>query len=254
VHPILFSGAMVRAILDGRKTMTRRVVKYSPMLGDPDQWCGRIGEPEFQRIVGDYRRFCPYGQPGDRLWVRETWAVHSLQMEGQGTGYMLQWRADGATREAAWDGGRVSQSSETGDDVLDCCRRQRDRGWRPSIHMPRWASRLTLAVTEIRVERLQAISEEDARAEGCSGRQQFLALWDSMETTDGIKSRRGCSWSDDPWVWVVSFGLTEGTVVTRHPPLICPDCQCVWPGLTTGAEATVTCACGRVLGCTMRGR
>jgi hypothetical protein len=215
-HPILFSAPMVRAILDGHKTMTRRMVKYSPMLGDPDQWCGRIGEPEFRRIVGDYRRFCHYCQPGDRLWVRETWAVHSLQMEGQGTGYMLQWRADGATREAAWDGGRVSQSGETGDDVLDCCRRQRDKGWRPSIHMPRWASRLTLAVTEILVERLQAISEEDAREEGATPcehpmmhestyRRYFAGLWDQING-----KRPGCSWADDPWVWVVSFCLTEG--------------------------------------------
>lgn len=207
-HPILFSGAMVRAILDGRKTMTRRVVKPQPTVLSAGVYADRYnGGPEWAFWLPDNRMTeprtwpCPYGQPGDRLWVRETWAVHSLPMEGQGTGYMLQWRADGATREAAWDSGRVSQSGETGDDVLDCCRRQRDRGWRPSIHMPRWASRLTLTVTEIRVERLQAISEEDAREEGCSGRQQFLDLWD----TDGIKSRRGCSWADDPWVWVVSF-------------------------------------------------
>jgi hypothetical protein len=236
---------MVRAIREGRKTQTRRVLgsrsalypgprDVTPEMVGDGVW-GWVSDGVILAGIGA----CPYGQPGDRLWVRETWAVHSLQMEGQGTGYMLQWRADGATRETAWDGGRASQVGETGDDVLDCCRRQADKGWRPSIHMPRWASRLTLAVTEIRVERLQAISEEDARAEGCSGRQQSLDLWDSMETTDGIKSRRGCSWADNPWVWVVSF---------------CPACQCAWPELTTGHEDTVTCACGRVLGCAMRGR
>lgn len=230
-HPILFSAPMVRAILDGHKTMTRRVLGPRSILYPGPRFDGYDVTPE---MVGDGVwgwvsdgvilagiGACPYGQPGDRLWVRETWAVHSLPFEGQGTGYMLQWRADGATREAAWDGGRVSQSGETGDDVLDCCRRQADKGWRPSVHMPRWASRLTLAVTEIRVERLQAIEEKDARAEGVidgwcltcgelepcgcdnprpDARDAFVSLWNSNNG-----KRPGCSWADNPFVWVLTF-------------------------------------------------
>jgi hypothetical protein len=227
-HPILFNGAMVRAILDGRKTQTRRVLGARSILYPGPRFDGFDVTPE---PVGDGVwawvsdgviiagiGSCPYGQPGDRLWVRETWAVHSLPMEGQGTGYMLQWRADGVTREAAWDG-RVHPFGETGDAVLNCCRRHGDKGWRPSIHMPRWASRLTLAVTEVRVERLQAITEEDARAEGivdakCVGcgcsrplpcpDDEFARLWDSING-----SRPGCSWADSPFVWVVTFRPEE---------------------------------------------
>lgn len=182
-RPILFSGAMVRAILNGRKNQTRRVVRPD---GDPTDSALR----------------CPYGAPGDRLWVRETWAVGRVfdrtrpaEIPTVERDVPVWWRADGFAEESD------------------------NRGrWRPSIHMPRWASRITLDIVSVRVERLQAITEADAFAEGveanpyvmCDGttdeamsisaRDNFRALWDSING-----KRLGCSWGANPWVWVVEF-------------------------------------------------
>lgn len=180
-RPILFSGPMVRAVLSGAKSQTRRVVKPQATSG-PHDLEQTIGTPD--SLAAFVRHRCPYGVPGDRLWVRETW--------GPGPFY----RADDET---------ISPSD----------------GWRPSIHMPRWASRLTLEVVNVRVERLQDISDEDARAEGCpcyvcgaplDGRSEndchcfhkqadaydFRNLWDS------INAERA-PWASNPWCWVVSF-------------------------------------------------
>ena len=137
-RPILFSGPMVRAILDGRKTMTRRIVKQQADNGgycqslDPDKgvWLVHNG--------GSIR--CPYGQPGDRLWVRETWS--------------------------AWTGGMTSCGEERAPQIEYKATSQSEGPWRPSIFMPRWASRILLEITDVRVERLNDISEEDAIAEG----------------------------------------------------------------------------------------
>ena len=169
--PILFSGPMVRALLAGIKTQTRRLVKYNNMLGEPAEWCSSVAEPGWIHICGDFRRFCPYGQPGGRLWVRETW--RSMGKCNKGTDVVF-YRADGHV----------------------------DGPWRPSIFMPRWASRITLEITEVRVQRLQEISEADARAEGAKHmpdhRWHFREIWDSI---NGKKY----PWASNPWVWCLTF-------------------------------------------------
>lgn len=188
-RPILFQAAMVRAILDGRKTQTRRLVKPQPRHVHDGVPYG-AADP-FGMGKGGTPIPCPYGQPGDQLWVREShwWFKDEPDHE---TGYYpptltvedVQFRADGD------DGRKV---------------------WRPSIHMPRWASRITLEVTGVRVERLQDISEPDAQAEGCDAcpfvdwqlkdggpyRNGYARLWESI---NGVGS-----WASNPWVWVVDF-------------------------------------------------
>lgn len=181
-RPILFSGKMVRSILAGTKTQTRRLVKPPPPL--PSGWRA----PEFSVAGRDYR--CPYGRPGDTLWVRETWRLtrdlDRLAPSHCAPPLAIKYEADG-------------YETSIGD--------VRFGRLRPSIHMPRWASRITLRVTEVRVERLQDISEEDARADGIysawpavghSARALFRSLWDD------INAKRA-PWATNPWVWVVSF-------------------------------------------------
>jgi len=212
-RPILFSGPMVRALLEGRKTQTRRAVKVQSPDGvwSPERdgkWWPTNGEDYVDTGVA-----CPYGKPGDRLWVRETWgAVPRLagcekvcperDHDGQGIRY-----------RATWD-------------------RVHSVRWRPSIHMPRVASRISLEITEVRVERLQDISEDDARAEGLKAitkdghtvkygipdsdgfpgtddtgwpwaewnvdpRKAFRRLWERINGAE--------SWAANPFVWVLSF-------------------------------------------------
>lgn len=195
-RPILFSAPMVRAILADTKTQMRRVVKPRK---DPDFGC-QMAPSE---IAGDKHaeRLCPYGQPGDRLWVRETWAfgIHALA----------------AARDE--DGPFVYAADPMAQQQRLCDR------WRPSIHMPRWASRITLEITSVRVEQLQDISIEDAKAEGVwthesvvsdcmnhfgidalavNPRRAFQMLWDQINGPS--------SWSVNPWVWVVEFKRVEG--------------------------------------------
>jgi len=215
-RPILFSGEMVRAILDGRKTMTRRVMKPQLELdtgnriwwkGDWDTGggpragvCthGSPGSSEPTWTLNEITGHCPYGRPGDRLWVRET---HSLWFDNDGPCKVRGYRAD--IPPESWDGFGC-------DDPWWL-----DTKWRPSIHMPRWASRITLEMTNVRVERVQEISEEDARAEGIEPlyrrvnerfngpvgnlKPGFHSLWDSLN------AKRGYSWESNPWVWVVEF-------------------------------------------------
>jgi hypothetical protein len=179
-HPILFSAPMVRALLDGSKTQTRRVVKpmHLPFVENltANFLDGKWGE-----------RPMPYGQPGDRLWVREAWAP--IRDGAKNAWY----RADmcEATLNGAPPGFR----------------------WRPSIHMPRWASRITLEVTGVRVERLVDISEADAIREGVSAdkyaykgldRAYSRAFSDLWENINGPGS-----WEANPWVWVIEFKRLE---------------------------------------------
>jgi hypothetical protein len=194
-RPILFSAPMVRAILAGQKTQTRRVVKARK---DPDFGCqmspGEIAGDEHQE------RLCPYGQPGDRLWVRETWAygTHALSASRDEDGPFV-YAADAILFGAQ---GRLC-----------------DR-WRPSIHMPRWASRITLEVTGVRVERLQDISVADAIAEGvveCN--QNLRGLEPCMEWRYAYEDLWGQingqgSWDANPWVWVVSFNVRGNAHLT----------------------------------------
>jgi hypothetical protein len=205
-RPILFSGAMVRAILDGRKTQTRRVVMTrhpithlggSDEEDDPATWGWAFDGPDYHgyAVLGrglneDHNNGrtsipCPYGEPGDRLWVRETWR-----------------------RSTTSD--RYHYLADIHDDrgLLEETRGQ----WKPSIYMRREASRITIAVTSVRVERVRDITEEDARAEGVSPGEQrtltsvgaFAVLWDLING-----KRPGCSWADDPFVWVVGFEVAR---------------------------------------------
>jgi hypothetical protein len=185
--PILFSGPMVRAILDGRKTQTRRVVKW-PMMSDSDGSKRRVliesDAPLLQEILkGPFRnpltRFSPYGAPGDRLWVRETFAM------GEGVIYKAEW-------------------DET------CPGISLKGHWKPSIFMPRTLCRITLEVVSVRVERLQDITEGDAVAEGCADSQMVegVPMWTSAveayaELWDKINGAG--AWDANPWVWVVEF-------------------------------------------------
>lgn len=240
---MIFNGEMVRAILDGRKTQTRRIMapQPGPCPRGGHWWPSNVFktmlhvEEEMQNgkggwggLVGDA---CPFGDVGDRIWVRETWATL-----GNEDGCCVDWEGNlckGDERSAA----RIYRAS--------CEQRPGDYGlwsipddaywkphtkehkfegsWRPSIHMPRWASRIMLEITNVRVERLNAISEEDARAEGiidggclncgepepcgCANPEPdatdaFAYLWQSIYRQE--------SWNANPWVWVISFERIEG--------------------------------------------
>lgn len=190
-RPILFSGPMVRSLLQGTKTQTRRIVNPQPEFEavDPAFWHWKdcrwaddgLGFPASE--IDDYS---PFGVPGDRLWVRETFAAN----DG---------RAIYRASMVGWSGFAIKRAAIA---------------WRPSIHMPRWASRITLHVTNIRVERLQDITIPDAIEEGVrpdadsstidcdtpSPRYAFSYIWNSL-----YAKRPGCSWEDNPWVWAVEF-------------------------------------------------
>lgn len=231
-RPILFSGDMVRAILDGRKTQTRRVVKFAdhlPVNGirykairpndNPDyrvypkRWslgCN-VGAGWCETEIGS----CPYGAPSDRLWVREQHSIIDAR-----TGVLdveraprptapcptfVTYAVDQEVREAICPPDEWRESFDS-DHVVN----------RPSIHMPRWASRLTLAITDVRVQRLTEISEADARAEGAvagessltqdmsgTARGDFARIWDSLN------AKRGHGWDANPWVWALTFKLLQ---------------------------------------------
>jgi hypothetical protein len=199
---MIFNGEMVRAILDGKKTQTRRVMKPQP---DPcpaprggHWWPSNVFktmlhvEEEMQNgkggwggLVGDA---CPFGDVGDRIWVRETWAE-----AGASAPDLKLYRANYPAHVPAH-----YENVPPAEDVR----------WTPSIHMPRWASRLLLEITDVRVEQLNDISEKDARSEGISGssardvKEAYAALWRSIYGSD--------SWQANPWVWVIEFKRIEG--------------------------------------------
>lgn len=218
-RPILFSSPMVRAILDGRKSQTRRVVKPQPsdefspssrlVVGYYPTKVDRHGEEYPGNIVygvaDDSEGYvCPYGVPGDRLWVRE----RALYWTGG---------AGGTTDVCYQDEARLPKLLEDAEWVAAIKRCNAEAAaifgnwrWRPSIHMPRWASRLTLEVVSVRVERLNEISVTDCHAEGIQptwdgGDYELTAfeqLWDS------INAKRH-PWASNPWVWVVEFKRLE---------------------------------------------
>lgn len=152
-RPIIFSAPMVRAILDGKKTQTRRIVRTRDLSAAPGP------SPA-----------CPYGGPGDRLWVREAFAGVQAGPNGEARWVEVTYRAD--------NGGRVGR-------------------WRSPIHMPRQLSRITLAIAAVRSEDLHAITEDDARREGVSTRDAYARGWDSIHGPG--------AWSLNPLVWVVDF-------------------------------------------------
>ncbi|HFQ8762057.1 TPA: hypothetical protein ACHTJG_000860 [Pseudomonas aeruginosa] len=210
-RPILFNDQMVRAILEGRKTVTRRVVTPQPdFLGsmvDPNTPFKTLDAGLHARIT------CPYGQPGDRLWVRETWT--DVNMCGAPA---LAYRADEDIRDLMEEPGFLDDRGAFNYDdprvkpyPFACWYAELDQArWRPSIHMPRWACRILLEITAVRVERLQDISNDQAIAEGIDTHPMgfygngcitaggaFLELWESING-DG-------RWADNPWVWVIEF-------------------------------------------------
>ena len=192
VRPILFSTEMVRQILDGRKTQTRRVIKPQPVDQDDTGWfyqkpVKRDGIVLMDRI---YIR-CPYGKVGDRLWVRETWGYSArLPMSCHSTRDDSTWLAYPDLRGYKADG------------LLGYwC-------WKPSILMPRWASRIGLEIISLRVERLQKISLEDVEAEGLKAFDSSKRNGDCFEFIEAwnkINGKRGFPWISNPWVWVIEF-------------------------------------------------
>jgi hypothetical protein len=228
-RPILFNGEMVRAILAGTKTQTRRPLRPQPdveFFGDDLRWLSGPGHSGDGWYYADYdypdegSHFarCPYGQPGGRLWVRETWAPVDFLFGSELEEPVRV--AYGADRQVL-DHGAYRAEMDTY--ALNWGRVK----WRPSIHMPKWASRITLEVTAVRVERVQNISADDAVAEGvdpaphecrcepcslahvrCPASQsgilmEFRPLWDS------VYAKRGFGWEANPWVWCVEFRRVE---------------------------------------------
>jgi hypothetical protein len=226
-RPIIFNVDMVRAVLDGRKTQTRRIMRVQPdsagfesrfiidstKRSEIGKWCwaepGVFVNPRRSALFP-----CPFGEIGDRLWVRETWMAD-------------------APRDGTWGdvefygckGSPLSMIPERYRTPEHCIHRagwvgHEMVGWTPSIHMPRWASRITLEITGVRVERLWDISEDDAKAEGCkfvplrfkTGTReveemghtaifQFGTLWESIYGDE--------NWQANPWVWVIEFKRVE---------------------------------------------
>lgn len=230
---MIFNSEMVRAILDGRKTQTRRIMKVQPKPCNHANWPDYSPDPQWKSYPGgwccavcangttiDHRHHakgitCPYGTVGDRIWVRETFQGPLFDYE-QMESYLedsskfekpefCQYAADGKPAPEYYDA----------DDNLR-------HGWRPSIHMPRWASRILLEITDVRVERLREISQADAETEGVgklkkgfwknyqpgwtefqlTARGSFATLWKSIYGDE--------SWYADPWVWVIEFKRVEG--------------------------------------------
>jgi hypothetical protein len=197
---ILFQGPMVRALLAGTKTQTRRAIKAPGPTGsgtfhiDTGFKGGHPVMVESSPVAAGreilWLRRCPYGQPGDRLWVRETWGVGTRPCPHEGWCDGIEYRADEVYLE---DGEylHLHRVKVPDDKDLDDYR----GGWKPSIHMPRWASRILLEVTAVRVERLGQISEPDALAEGVSSVEEYRALWTSINKV----------WEPEKWVWVIQF-------------------------------------------------
>ena len=202
-RPILFSANMVRAILADNKTQTRRIMKPTKAFSAAalDELAPVMRQRKWHQAVemgpcdGVRRKYnCPYGQPGDRLWVRERFRYHYDEAN-------------------LWDCIQYADGSMIKPDGLDEAdghkfseRCRADAPWRPSIHMPRWASRITLAITDVRVERLHDISADDSIAEGMHPHpmkdyvgppHEFMATW--------LAIHGAYSWNLNPWVWVIEF-------------------------------------------------
>ena len=213
-RPILFSGPMVRAILEGRKTVTRRLIKPQPTvteayLREHKAWVEGLTLSDYVNNAwrsGFIDEDCPYGETGDRLWVREAWAtdaqVNSIAPRELSQGEPILYLADGSGRQTG------------------CAMISPGKG-RPSIHMPSWACRILLEITDVRIERLQDITEEQAEAEGVQRPETItdVDVWDGAERElfNAMNQPRARfrrlwgdingphSWDANPWVWVVEF-------------------------------------------------
>lgn len=221
-RPMIFNAEMVRAILDGRKTQTRRIVKGVPSSHNFHGWvmsstsakdegkaCWAVGKSPL--LNHPIRMRCPFGEVGDRIWVRETWA--DVNHAGCPA---VAYRADSEVRDLnEEDGDEQDPNLEKYwfanwyPDLISGT----EGNWTPSIHMPRWASRITLEITGVRVERLASISTGDAQAEGYPAERAenggnldawlwFRDLWDGIYPEQTFKH--------NPWVWVIEFKRIEG--------------------------------------------
>ncbi|HEI9618894.1 TPA: hypothetical protein SLH91_003688 [Enterobacter hormaechei] len=242
---MIFNGEMVRAILDGRKTQTRRIVKVQPKPCNHTNWPDYSPESQWKSYPNgwccavcangttiDHRHHakgitCPFGAVGDRIWVRETWGVVSHELDEDGR--IQPWSPDRPAKAIhempfgngyysghaiyAADGDFTWGDDDGYEDGRSC--------WKPSIHMPRAACRILLEVTGVRVERLNGISETDAESEGID----MEALYDSQDCYDCIADHNMTgrptvtgafkylwesiygeeSWQANPWVWVIEF-------------------------------------------------
>lgn len=223
-RPILFSGPMVKAILDGRKTQTRRVIKPQPteyaFEADAAPGFARFG---YDYIVGNpsdgivdqtYQILkCPYGQPGDQLWVRENWQCFKA-----GTDQPIPHNPQPAlcvTGYQATDAARAKEYNSP----------EWKGPWKPSIHMPRWVSRIQLEITNVRIERVQEISDRGAQND-CTAEGVFLLGLGHDWEERGFSSSEKCafhdlwskingpeSWDSNPWVWVIEFKRLEASNV-----------------------------------------
>ncbi|CAJ1253667.1 morphogenetic protein [Klebsiella pneumoniae] len=202
---MIFNGEMVRSLLDGRKTQTRRIVKGTDgAVKFCKEW--NINGEEVFVVLGEKDHTgmnpvlgaisCPFGAVGDRIWVREAFRVHSRATDVATLVYK-------ASERNSW----TEQTRRV--PVAVCNKPATPEKWTPSLHMPRWASRILLEITGVRVERLRSMSQDDARAEGviaASGPMEaglaFRELWDSIYGEE--------SWKANPWVWVIEFKRVEG--------------------------------------------
>lgn len=215
-QPILFKPHEVISTLDRRQTQFRRVIKPQPSIyfADDDKcliarWISdkQIRSTLWNNGIG-FNDFCPYGQVGDRLWVRESFTYWEDDEFG---GDYLEYRTGHRVSLGEW---------EYPHPIYDHCIGRFGK-WTPSIHAPRWASRITLEITGVRVERIQDISEEDAIAEGIEPGVKGLSVWKNYQScssvfSEPIKSFASLwnsvygTWDVNPWVWVVEFKRVEG--------------------------------------------
>jgi hypothetical protein len=210
---MIFNAEMVRALLDGRKTQTRRPIKWKETrfteIGEREDGSKWPWSEDAEHAC-DFWHPCPFGAVGDRIWVREAFRVHSRATDVATLVYK-------ASERNSW----TEQTRRV--PVAVCNKPATPEKWTPSLHMPRWASRILLEITDVRVERLNAISEEDARAEGIidggclncgepepcgcvnpepDATDAFAYLWQSIYGQE--------SWNANPWVWVIEFKRVEG--------------------------------------------
>jgi len=217
IKPILFNTEMVRAILDGRKRVTRRVVKPQPE-GKPFQMPQGICWPGYFGTMESARVFAPPYRPGDILYVRETWRVQSVHRFESDV--RIEYKAGGSMTTLQFPGRKSDSHCRDKYDAF-ICKWAGDK-WHPSIHMPKQAARLFLRVTNVRVERLQDIDDEGAKAEGANWRNgknvgweekmrrsavdRFAEIWDSTIKKANLPLY---DWAANPWVWVIEFERCE---------------------------------------------
>ena len=224
--PIIFSTPMVKAILAGKKSITRRVIKKKYENTDIEWFTNKYGTrlvemqndapsgvnsegKKWTQLKGCREIKCPYGQPGDILWVRETWAIHDLMLKPK----KLNPNNEAWFYKRKFSPEMVPHVVYAADYPIGSWK----GAWRSSRYMPKVAARLFLKVKDIRVERLQGITEEDAEKEGSEGfwADKETGIWCSAKDNfrvniwDSINSKRGYGWDINPWVWVVEFERVE---------------------------------------------